>query len=446
MSSPFYSGGLTVSPEMEAILSKPGLLTVEQGGQVLRDLYRDESENLDILLLSPFAIAVFIGHYEAVKLAIEDGSAPDLSTTETAFRTGYASLVILGSQRVERGPLGSCRHVETLEYLFSQGLPPDVEDIVGYTALHHAASSPYVCDELTRCLILYGANVNHRNRYGEIALLGAMQLNLISTINILMDNGADLDIPDADGWTARKHFMSCGPQVTAAITSWIRKRSGEVAPPHSKKCCDTCSKPPAHGEPLKLCAQCRIARYCSQRCQKADWPKHKSHCTPFSATNSVTLIPHYKTYSWSLPAAEFTRTALGYPTRASAWSESRRRTSAMPPQFDCDDDDVDSESSGSSTSSSLRPKNIVVKIQIPFVPGESQQQSALEVGDLLVYNHKRDFACAIRRVDAPGAYDRLVDVVRKRGVGGAKAYLSAVLEKKDRLVVKISEVLAEQPW
>ncbi|KAJ7074572.1 hypothetical protein C8F01DRAFT_971053 [Mycena amicta] len=438
---PSYSGGLSVSPKMSDILSQPGLLTVEQGGQTLRDLYREESGNLNILLLSSFARAVFIGHLESVQTAIQDGYAPDLSATETPFKTGYASFLILGAQRVERGPPGSCRHLETLTYLFSKGLPPDVEDLVGYTALHHATTSPYASDALTRCLIYHGANVNHRNRYGEISLLGAMQLNLISTIDILMEHGADLDMPDADDWTVRKHFMSCGPQVTAAITRWIRKRSGEDAPPHSRKCCDTCSKAPSPGEPLKTCAKCRIARYCSHRCQKSDWPMHKLLCTPFSAANTVTLTPHYKTYGWSLPTAEFTRTALGYPTLAAVWSDARRRTSATPPQFD----DSDSLDSVSTTSSSRRPKNIVIKVQVPFVPGAQSPQSSLN-GDLLVYNHKRDFACAIRRVDAPGAYDRLVDVVRKKGVGGAKAYLSAVLERKDHLVVKISEVLAEQPW
>jgi hypothetical protein len=67
-------------------------------------------------------------------------------------------------------------------------------------------------------------------------------------------------------------------------------------------------------------------------------------------------------------------------------------------------------------------------------------------GDLLVYNRKRNFACAIERKDSPEAYDRLVEIVHKKGVRGAKAYFTAVLETNRLLTVKVSEVLAEQPW
>lgn len=89
--------------------------------------------------------------------------------TETPFKLGYASLAILGSQRIYLGPPGSMRYLETLRYLFSKRVPVDVEDIVGLTALHHATTSQVPTkDELIRCLLEHGANVNHRNRYGEV--------------------------------------------------------------------------------------------------------------------------------------------------------------------------------------------------------------------------------------------------------------------------------------
>jgi hypothetical protein len=65
---------------------------------------------------------------------------------------------------------------------------------------------------------------------------------------------------------------------------------------------------------------------------------------------------------------------------------------------------------------------------------------------MLVYTKKRDFMCQVRRIDNPKAFDSLESVVRSKGVSGLKAYFSATLNSEDELVVKISEVLAEQPF
>ncbi|KAJ7021468.1 ankyrin repeat-containing domain protein, partial [Mycena alexandri] len=415
-----YNGGLSVTREMSKILAKPGYISLEQGGQTLRELYRRESLNLNPLALSPFALSVFTGHLSLVREAVEKGAAPDLIGSETPFKTGYASLAILGAQRIADGPPGSLQFLETLEYLFSKGLPPDVEDIAGFTALHHATTSPMSKDDLTRCLLDHGANVNHRSRYGEICLLGCMQLNLIPTINILMEYGADLDIPDADGWSARKHFLSCGPQVTATITKWIRKRTGGEAP-RAEKCCDTCGKSDAS---LKNCARCRTARYCSSECQAKAWKTHKTTCQPFSSSNTVTLKPYYESFGSTMPTADLTRKYMGYPTQASSFSNNRTRAAHTPKNLDHES------------------KTLVVKVQVPYT-GNLKIRST---GDLLLYTKKRDFACTIRRADGPAEYDRISEVVRTKGAGGAKAYFAAELESKEKLVVKISEALAEQPW
>ncbi|KAF8147766.1 ankyrin [Mycena galopus ATCC 62051] len=386
---------------MKTLLSQPGYISSANGGQRLRELYREESMNLNPAALSPFALSVFVGDLDLVKQAVERGMAPDLMGTETPFKTSYASLVILGAQRMCDGPPGSLRHLETLEYLFSKGLPPDVEDIVGFTALHHATTSP-------PC-----------------------------TIDILMEYGADLDIPDADGWTARKHFLACGPQVTAAINKWIRKRTGEEAP-RAAKACDACGKIDAS---LKNCGKCRVARYCSSECQggcnitpvlfyihlvlsvKA-WPSHKKTCQPFSASNTVTLKPYYNSFSHTIPIAEFTRKSMGHATQSSSWSQSQTRGAHVPKNLD------------------RESKTLVIKVQVPNTLDPKQAST----GDLLLYTKKRDFACTIRRSDTPADYDRISQVVRTKGVGGKKAYFAAELESKDKLVVKISEVLAEQPW
>jgi len=39
------------------------------------------------------------------------------------------------------------------------------------------------------------------------------------------------------------------------------------------------------------CTKCRMINYCSQQCQKDDWPHHKNHCTPWSSTKDKCSTP-----------------------------------------------------------------------------------------------------------------------------------------------------------
>ncbi|KAJ7028262.1 hypothetical protein C8F04DRAFT_1291468 [Mycena alexandri] len=412
-----FNGGLTVPPAMASLLSQDGYIDLPRHGQRLREMYRAESLHFEPRALSPFALTVFCGNLALVEETFAHGLAPDLSRTETPFKIGYASMAVLGSQRVSGDIPRSLRHLEILRLLCGKGLPVDLEDIMGFTALHHATAAPNASEDFTRCLLQHGANVNHRNRFGEISLLGCMQLDLVPIISILLEHGVDLDIPDADGVTARHHYLYCGPRVIAVVADSIRKRSGVVAP-RTDKCCDTCA---VRGVKLKICGRCKVARYCSQKCQAAARPVHKSECTAFSPYTTVTVEPFYETFGRTMPVADYTRRLFGYPTSDASFSERHTRTSHVP--------------------RGLRngPKVLVVKVQVPAL-GEGG------MGDLLIYTKRRAFACTIRRVDNSHEYDRLSAAVRNHGIAGVKAYFMAELESRDKLVVKISDVLVEQPW
>lgn len=98
---------------------------------------------------------------------------------------------------------------------------------------------------------------------------------------------------------------------------------------------------------------------------------------------------------------------------------------------------------------SSESKSIVIKVQVPFNFEDDKRplsEECLNMGDLLIYTKKRDFVCVIQRMENVVAYDRISRVVKTCGVGGAKAYFAAELKMKDELVVKVSEVLAEQPF
>jgi hypothetical protein len=196
---------------------------------------------------------------------VEGRTAPKLDGTETPFEFGYASLIVAGAQGLQSSPPGGMKHLEVLKFLLSRGLPPDSEDIVGITALQHVTcctGTPRL--DLGRLLLQSGADVNHQNRYGEVALCGAFQTNAPPSIDLLMEFGADLNVADADDVTPMSFFMQCGPQVTATVQKWIRERSGETAF-RGEKQCDRCGRDDVA---LKNCARCHVVRYCGAECQR----------------------------------------------------------------------------------------------------------------------------------------------------------------------------------
>ncbi|KAJ3484461.1 hypothetical protein NLI96_g5628 [Meripilus lineatus] len=425
------SGGLTVSQEMQRLLDRPGYLKSSQGGQKLRELYVDESANFNARKLNQFAFYCYVGCLPEVKRMVEAGIAPDLTGTETPYKFGYATITISGAQRVELLSRTSGRPVQsetnnpkgTLEYLLSRGTPPDVQDIVGYTALHHATMNANAKIDLARILLENGANVNHQNKYGEVPLFGCFQTNQTASIDLLMEFGASLEIPEADGILPRHFHLRCGPRVSATVDKWVRKRAGEEAALAEKKC-NSCGK---EGVSLKQCGKCHSARYCSVECQRSHWRTHKKTCKPFTEENTVTLKPFYHAGAQIMSTSDTIRNLMGIPT------------DPVPPKNKRAD-----RAPSESTFSPSQPKSLIIKVQVPYSPLGSGAPTS--TAPLMVYNKKRDFACMIRMGDNPDGYRRVCQVVRDQGIGGAKAYFAAELKSRNELVVKVGEVLATQPF
>ncbi|KAK2465504.1 hypothetical protein APHAL10511_002396 [Amanita phalloides] len=66
-----FHGNLVVSPEMTKILSQPGFLSIAEGGQRLRELYRKNSETFSAQYLSEFGMLCYMGAYEHVRQIVE---------------------------------------------------------------------------------------------------------------------------------------------------------------------------------------------------------------------------------------------------------------------------------------------------------------------------------------------------------------------------------------
>ncbi|KAG0701654.1 ankyrin repeat-containing domain protein [Suillus ampliporus] len=402
-------GGLKVTAEMEVILNQPGYIGIKMGSEKLRTMFQTQFGELDINRLSPFALACVTGQIQVIEAAISRGSAPDITGTETPFKIGFLSFTVLGAQRIRGGPPSSLRHLDVINYLLQCGAPPDLPDISGHTALHHACTPPVAHFELARALLEGGANPNAQNRYGEVPLFFPFQGRDIPILDLLMEHNADLDIKDGNGDSPRALCVVFGPQVTAAARRWERKRSGEKALWEEKEC-EYCKK---KGSGLKQCGRCHTVRYCSSDCQRMHWKTHKPLCQPFSTSTTVTLKPTYGN-SPTISHADIARGVLDFSSPKS-----------KPPKN--------------------APHTMIIKVQVPvdlFPP----IAMSMGPGGLLIYNKKKDFMCTVQRAANANAYDEVVRAVKSRGVGGVKAYFAAELRTCDELVVKISEPLAEQPF
>ena len=149
---------------------------------------------------------------------------------------------------------------------------------------------------------------------------------------------------------------------------------------------------------------------------ESDWKKHKQSCKRFSAANTITVKPHYE--GWPVEGLIsnqlLARAVSGFPSPP--LSELLQRPSHGP----------------------IEHTKRIVKVQIPTLP--------IPDAPIVVYDAKRELLCYLLRRDAPAEYDRLTEFVQSKGTFGLKAYLVADLKSKDELVIKIDEVLAEQPF
>ncbi|KAI9065998.1 ankyrin [Trametes sanguinea] len=406
---------------MLELLNQPEPISTQQGGSKLRSLYLENAAIIDATLMANFAENCFLGQLHAVRQAVESGNAPDLLGTETPYSFGYAALAAYGAQRlVSLSEATHFDHSGTLSYLLSQGAPPDTPDVLGYTALHHTCSHRPRPD-LTRILLENGADPNKQDRFGCVPLLSAMQYDCVECVDALLEFGARLDIRDADGKTPDGLAIYAGPAIAAAVQRWKRERTGETHP-LDRKACATCGET---NVALKKCAKCQAIFYCSRECQKSHWPQHRLMCAGGTLANTVTVIPWYEDIGHAWHPADILRVRSGIHIK-------------QPPKRNLRTVKIPNILPG-------QTKSFVVKVQVPFDLTNRHAIDA-EVGDLMVYDKRRDLVCRIRRQDCEEGYLRLSRTVRRMGLSGMKAYFPAEMHSRDELVVKVSEVLPEQDF
>ncbi|KAJ2698106.1 hypothetical protein H4R19_005615 [Coemansia spiralis] len=158
---------------------------------------------------------------EHARLVEEHGTAHALQTyqelRETRIQMPAMETVIAGAQYfvgrraeseiVARNHQQAVDHAECLRFLCSIGVHVDAEDVAGFTAFMRASQTRHSRIDLAKVLLDMGANVNHRSRFGGIALHEAIMAQDRVAVAFLSRSGADMDIQDNDGVSPR-HIVS----------------------------------------------------------------------------------------------------------------------------------------------------------------------------------------------------------------------------------------------
>lgn len=80
--------------------------------------------------------------------------------------------------------------------------------------------------------------------------------------------------PEKGGGKGSPIVDALGLQSYAELTGYMADKN-----------CSHCSKTPDENGPFQRCGACKVARYCSKDCQKADWEKHKALCKSLRKSN-----------------------------------------------------------------------------------------------------------------------------------------------------------------
>jgi hypothetical protein len=155
----------------------------------ISNLDRSEMDTPDDSGMTPLHWAAFIGNFVAVKEIVEAGSSID------CCNRGLNTALLIAA---------SCCHKDLVHYFILNGADITIRNLKDHNALDMALlygrSNSLV--DIVQELCYNGININHQNSSGQTPLHECAGRNLSIAIQILVDNGADVNIKSKDGCTA----------------------------------------------------------------------------------------------------------------------------------------------------------------------------------------------------------------------------------------------------
>jgi len=247
--------------------------------------------------LSDWLKTIWSGDYEGFLKILENNQAEELDCMlkkrETLLNIGAIFHVVIGARTVG---VGNCTSKSVLDQanatlnvkneqmkilikLLSLDVDVNVHDFAGFTPLHHC----FTCygTELTfkmgERILKAGANVNAPNRLGETSLLTISKTNNYTAMTLLLEYGADPYFKDNYGFSA--HLITrINPKSQKLFVKYYKKNMKKAMKDDSYESQSKCGNCGESNKYTSKCSGCYFVWYCSQACQKSQWPQHKDQC------------------------------------------------------------------------------------------------------------------------------------------------------------------------
>lgn len=272
-----------------------------------------------------------------------------------------------------------------VDALCKAGARVDARDIAGYTPLSTAAGFQTTAASLrlVRLLVAHGADPNVRTRFGEGLLVPPIMSGNTNAFRELLRVGADVTLPDRTGLTPRR-MTAYSPELMRVMTEVQRERTLEVME------CDQCGKKGAS----KFCSACHKVYYCSKECQRRAWKGgHKEECGK-DGPNADYVDIDVKTMTSKEPVPGLGTPVIEYTNNITGMSSKKKM---KPKEFDVP---------------------FTVKMSEPIVINGS-------VGCVKINVKNSDYLLISPKGAGRGAHSTLRRIIREKGLGLGKVYLSA---------------------